>query len=165
MHGPTRVENFAHWWGLARAPAKRVWRSVEEELAAVEVEREPAWVLAADASAIAATEQDRSVRLIPNFDAYLLAYHPRSTLVQGGVRDLIFRQQGWISPVMLVGGEAAGLWELERNQGAAMIRLEPFGRLPVAARKAAREEAERIGEFLGLPVKVSFEPVTFLKRS
>jgi hypothetical protein len=164
MHGPTRPENFAHWWGLAQAKAKRVWRSIEKEFAEVEVEGQRAWVLAADATAIAATPPDRSVRLVPNFDAYLLAYHPRSALVADSARDLIFRQQGWISPVMLVGGKAAGLWELERLNDRAKIRLEPFGRLAADARKAAREEADRIGQFLGLPVEVRFEPVTFLKR-
>jgi hypothetical protein len=163
MHGPTRPENFAHWWGLARASAKRVWRSIEEDLAEVEVEGETAWVLAADATSIAATERDHSIRLVPNFDAYLLAYHPRSSLVREGVRELIFRQQGWISPVVLVGGEASGIWELERKPGRAVVRVEPFGRLPAGGRKAIGEEADRIAAFLGLEPEVRFEPVTYLK--
>jgi Winged helix DNA-binding domain len=163
MHGPTRAENFAHWWGLAQAPAKRVWRSVEKELAEVDVEGERAWVLAADATAIAGMEPDRSVRLVPNFDSYLLAYHPRSSMVRDRARELIFRPQGWISPVLLVGGEAAGVWELDRKPGRAVVRVEPFGRLPAGARKAAGEEAARIAAFLGLEPEVRFEPVTYLK--
>jgi hypothetical protein len=165
MHGPTRLENFAHWWGLARASARRVWRSLEDELEKVDVEGEPAWVLAADATTIAGMEPDRSVRLVPNFDSYLLAYHPRSALVRDAVRDLIFRQQGWISPVMLVGGEAAGLWELERKPGRAVVRVEPFGRLPGGARKEIRAEAERIGSFLGLEPTITFEPVSHPART
>jgi hypothetical protein len=163
IHGPTRPENFAHWWGLAQAKAKLVWRSIEKELAEVEVEGERAWVLAADATAIAATDRDHSVRLVPNFDAYLLAYHPRSALVAHGVRDLIFRQQGWISPVMLIGGKAAGIWELERKPSRALVRVEPFGRLPAGGKKAISMEADRLAGFLGLESEIRFEPVTFLK--
>jgi hypothetical protein len=164
MHGPTRPENFAHWWGLAQSKAKRVWRSIGEELEEVEVEGEQAWVLRPDAVEIAALERDRSVRLVPNFDAYLLAYHPRSSLVQDEVRELIFRQQGWISPVVLVGGEAAGIWELERKPGRAVVRVEPFGRLPAGARKGIGEEAARLAAFLKQEPEVRFEPVTFLKN-
>jgi hypothetical protein len=163
MHGPTRLDNYRHWWGLATSSAKRVWRPLEEELEEVDVESERAWVLAADAAAIAGMEPDHSVRLVPNFDSYLLAYHPRSALVAGGAREVIFRQQGWISPVLLVGGKAAGVWELERQPGRALVRVEAFGRLPAGGRKAIGEEAARIGAFLGAEPEVRFEPVSFLK--
>jgi DNA glycosylase AlkZ-like len=163
MHGPTRLDNYRHWWGLATSTAKRVWRPLEEELEEVDVEGERAWVLAADAAAIAGMEPDHSVRLVPNFDSYLLAYHPRSALVAGGAREVIFRQQGWISPVLLVGGKAAGVWELERQPSRALVRVEALGRLPAGGRKAIGEEAARIGAFLGAEPEVRFEPVTFLK--
>ncbi len=163
MHGPTRLDNYRHWWGLATSTAKRVWRPLEDELEEVDVEGERAWVLAADAAAIAGMEPDHSVRLVPNFDSYLLAYHPRSALVAGDARELIFRQQGWISPVLLVGGKAAGVWELERQPIRALVRVEALGRLPAGSRKAIGEEAARIGGFLGAEPEVRFEPVTFLK--
>jgi hypothetical protein len=164
MHGPTRSENFAHWWG-SRASIKPVWRSLEDELEEVRVEGEQAWVLAADTAAIADMEPDRSARLVPNFDAYLLAYHPRSTLVSAAGRDLIFRQQGWISPVLLIGGKAAGTWKLERSKDRAMIQVEAFELLPTGARKNITAEAERIGSFLGLEPSISFEPVSHPARA
>src|SRR6266540_3987078 len=91
MHGPTRPENFIHWWGRAAAATKRLWRSMEAEFEEVHVEGDRAWVLAADADAIARTKPDRGVRLLPSFDAYLMAFHPRSRLVREdactGVRE------------------------------------------------------------------------------
>jgi hypothetical protein len=164
MHGPTRPENFAHWWGAQAAVVKRLWRSMASNLEAVDVEGDQAWVLAEDADAIAASKPDRAVRLLPNFDAYLMAFHPRSRLVSNAGRDLIFRPQGWISPVLLVGGEALGVWELERKPNRAEIRIEPLGKLPTGTRPAIGEETARLGQFLGLETELKFEPVTFLKR-
>jgi hypothetical protein len=164
LHGPTRPENFAHWWGLAASSTRRAWRAIEDELDEVQVEGEKAWMLGSDAEELAPMEPDRSVRLLPNFDAYVLAYHPRSRMVADKDRDHVFRQSGWISPVVLVGGVIAGLWELERTKDRAVIRVEPFGRLPSGGRQEIREEAERIGRFLGMEAEARFEPVTFLKR-
>jgi hypothetical protein len=149
---------------MATATARRVWRRLEEELEPVEVEGQPASVLSADTEAIATMEPDHSVRLVPNFDAYLLAYHPRSAFVADGVREAIFRPQGWISPVVLAGGEARGIWELERKPDRAVVRVEPFGRLAAGARKQIAEEAQRLAAFVGLEAETRFEPVTFLKR-
>jgi DNA glycosylase AlkZ-like len=77
----------------------------------------------------------------------------------------VFRESAWISPVVLVGGQVAGLWELERTKDRVVVRVEPFGSLPVGARKIVRDEADRIGDFLWLEAETRFEPVTFLKRA
>lgn len=108
MHGPTRPENFIHWWGRASAATKRLWRSMEAEFEEVGVEGDRAWILAADAEEVARANPDRGVRLVPNFDACLMAFHPRSRLVRDHARAHVFRDQGWISPVLLADGEAVG---------------------------------------------------------
>jgi hypothetical protein len=66
--------------------------------------------------------------------------------------------------VVLVGGEAVGIWESERAPDRLLVRVEPFGRLPAGARIALRDEAARLGTFLDLDAALRFEPVTFLKR-
>jgi hypothetical protein len=165
MHGPTRPENFIHWWGRASAATKRLWRSMEAEFEEVDVEGDRAWILAADAAALAHTNPDRCVRLVPNFDAYLMAFHPRSRLVRERVRAQVFRDQGWISPVVLAGGEAVGVWESERSTDRLVVRVEPFGRLPSGARIGLHDESARLGAFLDLDAELRFEPVTFLKRT
>ena len=57
------------------------------------------------------------------------------------------------------------MWELERAKDRAIVRVQPFGRLPAGARTTIRGEAHRIGEFLGMSAETRFEPVTFLKRA
>ena len=56
----------------------------------------------------------------------------------------IYRPQGWISPVVLVDGAAAGVWKHTRGR----VELEPFARLSRAVREAVDEEAERLHAFV-----------------
>ena len=68
----------------------------------------------------------------------------------------IFRAQAWISPVLLVDGAAAGVWKHERRRSALEVRVEPFAALPDATRRAVEDEGERLGAFLGAPMRLSF---------
>jgi hypothetical protein len=73
------------------------------------------------------------------FDAYTIAAtrHVEPLLAPGGAREAIYRPQGWVSAVVVVGGRFAGTWS--RTNGR--IDVAPFGRLP---RKAVDAEIERI---------------------
>ena len=50
---------------------------------------------------------------------------------------------GLVRAAILVDGFVAGTWQLERGR----VRLEPFGRLDAAVRKALREEVARVEAF------------------
>lgn len=67
----------------------------------------------------------------------------------GRFRDRVYRPQGWLSPVLLVGGRMEGTWRHERRGRRVEIAFEPFGRLPKAVHAEAEAEAERLAAFLG----------------
>ena len=96
-----------------------------------------------------------SVRLLPAFDPYVVGFRPREHFVAQSHEARIFRPQGWISPVLLVDGAAAGVWKHERRRSAIELRVEPFAALPDATRRAVADEAEQLGAFLGAPVRLS----------
>jgi hypothetical protein len=57
-----------------------------------------------------------SVRLLPAFDTYLLGYADRAEVVAPEHERSVFPGGGWIRPVVLVDGRAAGTWRLERGE-------------------------------------------------
>ena len=61
----------------------------------------------------------------------------------------VYRQQGWVSPVLLVDGRAAGIWSHEHRGGAIQVEVEPFQALRPKVRKALLGEVERLAAFLG----------------
>ena len=102
-----------------------------------------------------ATEAARSkpanvARLLPGFDQWVIgASRSAPALLDPEHKARVYRNQGWISPVLLVNGRMEGVWRHERNGKRLLVEIEPFGRTPKWARAQAEAEAERLAGFLG----------------
>jgi hypothetical protein len=79
-----------------------------------------------------------------------------AALLDPAEKKRVYRNQGWISPVLLVNGRMDGVWKHERKGKRLTVTIEPFGKLPKWARKEAEAEAERLAEFLGGELDVSW---------
>lgn len=60
----------------------------------------------------------------------------------------VFRAAGWISPVQVVDGAAAGVREHEGIGSEPAVTVRPFALVDAAARRAAERHARRHGELL-----------------
>jgi hypothetical protein len=78
-------------------------------------------------------------------------------LLPGDFKKAIFRPQGWISPVLLVGGRMDGVWRHEKKGKRLAVQIEPFVKLPAWARRAAEEEADRLAEFLSGALELTWK--------
>jgi hypothetical protein len=153
-YGPATREELARWWGMQPAPAGRILQASADELEEVEVEGRAAWALAEDVASMRKAKGPLPVRLLPAFDVYVVGTRPKSCLVDPRFESRVFRQAGWISPVVLAGGRVVGVWTLERAGGRVEVSVEPFGRLAPAHRRAIADEVDRLGAFLGAPARV-----------
>jgi hypothetical protein len=149
--GPVTREDVSRWWGVP-SPAqvqKRIER-LGDEVTVVDVGGTRAYLLAADAAGLRGAAPSRSVRLLPAFDQYVItATRQADHLLPGPFGDRIYRPQGWLSPVLLVGGRMDGVWRQEAKRGRLRVTIEPFTRLPAWARRGAEGEAERLAAWTG----------------
>jgi hypothetical protein len=144
--GPVTREDVARWWGVPSAAQvqKRIER-LGEEVTVADVDGTRAYLLAADAPGLAGAAPSPSVRLLPAFDQYVItATRQADHLTPGPFKARIYRPQGWLSPVLLVGGRMDGTWRQEAKGRRLLVRIEPFGKLPAWARRAAEAEADRL---------------------
>lgn len=150
--GPVTREDFARWWGIP-SPARggRLLERLGSEVARVEVEGTAAYALAADLPGLAEAGGSRAVRLLPAFDQYVVtATLQAERLMPGPFKARVYRPQGWLSPVLLVGGRMDGTWRQEARGRRLLVTIEPFtGPPPAWARRAAEAEAERLAAFTG----------------
>jgi hypothetical protein len=152
--GPVTREDFARWWGMP-SPARgaRLLERLGGEVARVEVEGSAAYALAADLPGLAegAGAGSRTVRLLPAFDQYVItATLHAERLMPGPFKARVYRPQGWLSPVLLVGGRMDGVWRQETKGGRVQVTIEPFaGPPPTRVRRAAEAEAERLAAWSG----------------
>jgi hypothetical protein len=160
--GPVTREDFARWWGIP-SPARgaRLLQRLGGEVARVEVEGAAAYALAADLPGLAeaggrgkaagAGAGSRTVRLLPAFDQYVVtASLHAERLMPGPFKARVYRPQGWLSPVLLVGGRMDGVWRQEAKGRRLQVTIEPFaGPPPAWVRRAAEAEAERLAAWSG----------------
>ena len=149
--GPAGRADLARWWSVQPARAGRMLDALGEELAEVDVEGTPGWMLREHAEEAAAEEPpERLVRLLPGFDMWVIgAARDAAALLDPAEKKRVYRNQGWISPVLLVNGRMDGVWKHERKARRLTVTIEPFGKLPKWARTGAEAEAERLAAFLG----------------
>jgi hypothetical protein len=112
--GPATAQDVADWW--ARQPASKVrpwFERLGDEVAPVDVEGTASWALARDVSTLERAEPSDAVRLLGNFDQYVLAPGRGSAaFVPADHKAQVSRAAGWISKVVLLGGRVAGVWEV-----------------------------------------------------
>ena len=159
-YGPATYHDLARWWGgnSSVSTARRWLASLGKEVSPVEVDGAQAWMLAGDAREVLELPTSRSVRLLPGFDQYVVAAsHHAQRLLPGDFRSRVYRPQGWISPILLVNGLMQGAWRHEIKGSRVEVIIEPFVKAPVWVRRAAGQEAERLADFLGCTLSLTWK--------
>jgi hypothetical protein len=144
VHGPVTARTLG-FLGLKGMAARRaLLEELRDELDPVDVEGEQAWLLAGDSPF---PDPTPVLRLVPQWDCYLLGFREHERLLFGPAKELYWdtrwKKDGrYETPVqfanVLVGGAVAGKWE-RRIRGD---RLELDVRLAVKLTRAQREELE-----------------------
>ncbi|MBN6056846.1 AlkZ family DNA glycosylase [Nonomuraea sp. RK-328] len=156
-YGPATPQEFAQWLGAPRSWTARLFASVVLE--EVRFAGRPAWVLPGDTET--SGEPPRGVRLLPYFDAYLVAGRPRELLYPGAAaeRALNGGQAGNFA-VLLVDGEVAGVWHQRRSGRRVQVTVEPLRPLTAARARELDDQVARVGEILEARPELTIGPVT-----
>jgi hypothetical protein len=152
-YGPARPRDFREWFTSRHLRPNDV-RELFAQLApaGVEVEGTPAWWLADEEPAAPVP----TVRLLPEYDVYVMGFREREHLVPPAVREQVAahgkgRYEGPAgTPFLLVDGVCAGVWSRKKTAKRVELRVERARRLTRDERAGIDAEAERIGRFLGL---------------
>lgn len=152
-HGPATHSEFRQWF-TSRSFGPKAAEALFAELDLVEVN--------VDGHAAHLLEDEKpmqrasSVRLLPEYDVYVMGFREREELVPSAVREQVAahgkgRYEGPAgTPFLLIDGLCAGIWS--RKKGAKKIELtvEPARKLTAAEKAGVEAESERIGAFLAL---------------
>jgi len=161
-YGPARPNEFREWFGSATfktADARMLFESLGD-LEKVEVEGHQAYVVAGDTHF---PEPVASVRLLPEYDVYIMGFRERDHLVPDETRAQVAAhgRGKYEGPAgvrfLLIDGVAAGLWERKKKAREVEVRATPVRPLDKGERMALAAEAERIGSFLGLEPVLTVE--------
>ncbi len=157
-YGPATFKEILRWWGVTTVVTmKPIVAALGEVLTEVEVGGVRAFVRTEDVEAIESTRPRRgAVHLVGGFDPMIVGAGLREQLLPPAHLKRVSRTSGWISPVVLVDGRAAGVWDSRRTAKGLAITVEPFGGADPALRKAIGAAAERVGAAQGLAATVDY---------
>ena len=161
-YGPATPKDFREWFCVTPLQARRCQGAVRlaRELDEVDVEGHAAFVLAADT---VFPEAGASVRLLPEYDVYVMGFRERDQLVPDAARRQVAAhgRGKYEGPAgvrfLMIDGIAAGLWDARSVGKPSSLRVTPSRKLTRAERVGIDAEAERIGAFLGLEPVLTVE--------
>ena len=91
------------------------------------VEGKKAWMLRDQVAQMHDLPEPTGVRLLPNFDPYVLGFYRHIPhVLDAAHKASIYRAAGWVSPVVLVNGRIEGVWQYERQRAQIQVRIEMF---------------------------------------
>ncbi len=154
-YGPATPQDFLAWSGMAAKDARSAWDGIPD-MAAVTVDGNRALMLREDFAQLDTRRRTESVCLLPSFDGYLLGHRKKDHLVDARRYPRVFRKAGWLTPVVLVNGVVAGVWEHRRQGRRWRVVVEPFHSLSKSTREGIAAEAEDLGRFLGGAVDLAY---------
>ncbi len=149
-YGPATLSDFSHWSGIPMRDLKLLPALLEQEAVEIPGGKKNCFLLRQDMPALnRGSRAKSSIRLLPIFDPYLLAHRDKDHLLPAKHYKRVYRNQGWISPVVLIDGVVAGVWSYKPQGKNLLVRIEPFGKLSRAERTEIEQEAHHLALFFG----------------
>jgi hypothetical protein len=146
--GPASTDHFARWLNIPPGSARAAFEALGDGLEPVDVDGDPAWVVAGDTEV--PSRPPEGLRLLPYFDAYVVAGQPRARLFPGAAAKRALSPSGQAGnyPVLLIDGVVGGVWHQKRSGRRVEITVEPLQPLSASRRRELEAEAATIAAVL-----------------
>src|SRR6266704_642546 len=150
--GPADAKDLWSWSGVYVRRIRVILDRLRDELVEVDMGRRRGFLLRKDLPDLEkASSEPGIVRLLPSFDPFLLGHRDRDYLVDRAHYKQVYKDQGWLAPVVLVDGRVAGTWSYERQPRKLGVDVRMFAAFSRETRSKAKEEAYDLARFLGAP--------------
>ncbi len=147
--GPATEDDFAWWSGLTKADARAAVHTVEG-LESEIIGGKTYWY-----STLGTLPKQPLVRLLPNYDEYLVSYRDRSAMQRRVDPAKVGESFGFLGTyVVTLNGQVVGRWARSIDSDAVTVTLHPLVRLSRVELDGVEEQANRYARFLGLPLRM-----------
>jgi hypothetical protein len=129
-YGPATAEDFRWWSGLLKPDAERAVASLDNELTLIETDDVQYQMLTTKVDALrdCPAEAPPGVRLLPVWDAYLMAYKDRARYVPQKWYDCVYAKTGDATSTVLLNGTVGGIWDFQEVKKTLVVKVALFER-------------------------------------
>ena len=142
-YGPATKHDVGQWAGIPRVAP--IAASLERQSLRTFRDEQGRTLYDVPRAPLPDADTPAPVRLIPRFDNLVLSHADRSRILGDLPPSRIVTNNGLVHATILVDGFVAGTWQLDKGR----VTLQPFAPLGRGAKRALKEEIERLETFLG----------------
>ena len=147
-YGPASSADFCRWTGASAKAAGAAFDAISAETVAVALPDGEALMIKEELDTLDRDDSPRGARFLPRYDNTLLAYDSRDFLVQRAYAKRAHPGGGLIRACVIIDGEAAANWKLEKRAKSRRLVVSPFERLSKQQVAQIEKEAVSLGKFL-----------------
>jgi hypothetical protein len=158
-YGPATATEVNRWWGMTGSGLKTVLRELGDQVTEVDVNGWRGLVRTEDIDGIEKADLPRGddgICFLGPFDPLTVGAGMREHLIPAASLARVSRTAGWISPVVLVDGRAAAVWDSRRAGDGLTITVDLFGKATAALKKGIALAAERVAQAQGTTATVGY---------
>jgi uncharacterized protein YcaQ len=146
--GPADMQDLHAWSGIYVRRIRAILERLQDELVEVDRDGRPGLLLRKDLSDLEKAESPPgAVRLLPSFDAFMMGHRERAHLLDRAHYKEVYKDQGWLAPIVLLDGRVAGTWSYQRGRNLEMA-VKMFAPFRKETRRKVEEEAADLARFL-----------------
>lgn len=151
--GPATVHDMATWSGLTVTDVRRGLADESGRLASVTVDGRELWF--DPARAAEATRAKPAAHLMSIFDEFIAGYRDRRDIVAPEHAARLTAMGNDLTGIVVIDGAVLGTWKRTVGRAAVTVTASPLRDWSAREHRAIEEAAERLGVFLGLPVRMT----------
>ena len=153
-HAPATIRDFVWWSGLSTADARRAVDIIGA--GREEVGGRAYWTAG---RVPRGAPRAAAVHLLPIYDEYLVAYRDREAVPHGSASLVTSSARGQVifQHALLVDGQVAGTWRVQRQPRLNLIHVVPLRRLTGPERRGVGKAADRYARFVATPVELAID--------
>ena len=149
---PATDRDFAYWAGLPLRDVRAGLEAISSETEEVRVDEQTMLAPRGRRPRLPGAGQ---VRMLGNFDTYLLGWKDRGFSVPSGHAGHVKEGGGgWIRPVVVRDGVVVGGWRSKRGKDRIEISLDLPERQPASVRSAIESEIQDLARFEGMKTEL-----------
>ena len=156
-YGPATSADFARWTGINARSADAAFEAIAGECVACESPIGEVSLLKQQLEQLPATAIEPTVRFLPRYDNYLLAYKSRDFMVDAAHAKKVHPGGGLIRACVVIDGVAVANWKLEQQRKTARIVVSPFETLDTSLLPFMETEVGNLARFLGRAIDLRIE--------
>jgi DNA glycosylase AlkZ-like len=151
-HCPATIKDFVWWSGLTLSDARKALDLVKSNFIYETFNSETYWL---NDSFALPQKNHKSVHLLPAFDEFTISYKNRSASLHSAHYKITFSSNGMFNPLIVIDGQAVGLWKRTFKKDKVIIEIELFKLINKPGKDLIIKAAERFGNFLGKKIEIS----------